>query len=584
MKPRYIIIVAIILLLMAAAGIYVYFSQIDTSLIKTTISDRLENGIGKKVKIAGDLQLKFRVPLTISLQDIQIQNASWGSAPEMFQIQQLDVKVALFPLLFGNLSIHELRLKGAELLLETSESGQWNFDPRKDDSVSEPPVVDKIRIDKSRLDYRNGESGKRYRIDIANLTANIGKRGEQMSFDIRGAYKKLPFSLNGSLQPADVLLNSNKPMTIRLKAASGQNSVDGQIAVEMSKDPPVLKADLSSNYLDLRDFISDKHSVGKKSDDESSDNRIFSSQPLSFNFLSNAEANIQFEAKKLLLPYLAMNDVNIKLNLKDGRMSLNPIEADFEDGKLSGEFVMSANKQIPAMDAKMRIENLNLEPMFDALEITNALSGTVGVDSNLHGHGKSPADIMGSLNGKITTVMQEGQIAAKYLKNAEKLNMDVADNFLKLFAFAGKKKEFAEINCLVCVFKLKDGIADSKVLVFDTERVGVVGDGKINLKTERLNISLKPIEKGGLGTDEVNVGLGEIADLFKLGGTLSHPVITIDKSETAISTVITLGKAIGGTLLFGPAGLAAALVDLDFSDNDPCISALKQAAAEEKNK
>jgi hypothetical protein len=38
----------------------------------------------------------------------------------------------------------------------------------------------------------------------------------------------------------------------------------------------------------------------------------------------------------------------------------------------------------------------------------------------------------------------------------------------------------------------------------------------------------------------------DIEDSFKHGGTLSHPVVTIDKSDTAISTALTLGKAIGG--------------------------------------
>jgi len=124
------------------------------------------------------------------------------------------------------------------------------------------------------------------------------------------------------------------------------------------------------------------------------------------------------------------------------------------------------------------------------------------------------------------------------------------------------------------------------VLVFDTDRVGVLSDGSINLRTEKFNISLAPIEKGGIGLSgigKVNVGLGGIPGSFKLTGTFSHPAMTVDKSKTAISTAVTLGKAIGGTLLFGPVGLLAALVDLDIGEENPCVSALKKAVAEEKS-
>jgi hypothetical protein len=121
------------------------------------------------------------------------------------------------------------------------------------------------------------------------------------------------------------------------------------------------------------------------------------------------------------------------------------------------------------------------------------------------------------------------------------------------------------------------------VLVFDTDRVGVLGDGRINLKTEQLHLSLRPIKKSGIGLGgigKIGADVGALPDNFDVGGTLAHPVISVDKTETAVSTLLTLGKAIGGTLLLGPAGLAAALVDLDIGDENPCITALKEAASE----
>ncbi len=659
MKTRYIVIMGLILVLMIAAGGFIYLAHMDTSRIKTTIADQLEDAIGKKVTIAGDAEIKLKLPLTVSMYDLRIQNASWSSDPQMAQIQQLAVKMSLLSLLFGNISIYDLKLTGADFFIEISKTGEWNFVSLSEKaSVSRPSMIDRIRIENSRINYRHGRNEKRYQINISALTVNSGKHDGLIKFVTRSVYKNLSFSVDGFLHPADALLNSQKPLAVRMKAASGpnslaidghikrdnstpiidvdfklnsdkpseleqviehslgsidsiqasghfqnrgfssfhfsdlsitsgKNSVHGQIAVKTPKERPTLKADLSSEYLDIRNFISQNQAQQNNGDGSSSSqsgDQLFSNQPLKLKFLSNLNADIQLKAKKLLLPHLAMDAVAIKLSLKDGRLSLNPIEAKLAGGELAGELDVSIKNHVPMVVAKMRIKSLDLEPIMEELDVTGALKGNLGVDLNFRSRGASAADIMAGLNGQFTVVMRDGQIAAKYLENADRFEVDLADGFLKLFDSTEKKQDFAEINCFVSTFEVTNGIAASKVLVFDTERAGVLGDGTIDLKTESLNISLKPIKKGGIGVSGVGkltVGL-DIADSFKLGGTLSHPVVAVDKSEIAISTVLSLGKAIGGTLLFGPAGLAAALIGGNFGDDNPCISALKEAAAQKE--
>jgi hypothetical protein len=60
---------------------------------------------------------------------------------------------------------------------------------------------------------------------------------------------------------------------------------------------------------------------------------------------------------------------------------------------------------------------------------------------------------------------------------------------------------------------------------------------------------------------------------FKLGGTLASPSLAIDPTETAI----TLGKAFGAGALFGPAGVAGALVGGSSGDKNPCLTAIEAA-------
>jgi hypothetical protein len=54
----------------------------------------------------------------------------------------------------------------------------------------------------------------------------------------------------------------------------------------------------------------------------------------------------------------------------------------------------------------------------------------------------------------------------------------------------------------------------------------------------------------------ISLAVPLLAKPFKLEGTLTKPSPAVDTTQTAP----TLGKAIGGTLLFGPVGIAAALL------------------------
>ena len=60
---------------------------------------------------------------------------------------------------------------------------------------------------------------------------------------------------------------------------------------------------------------------------------------------------------------------------------------------------------------------------------------------------------------------------------------------------------------------------------------------------------------------------------MKLGGTLAEPSLAVDAARTAIA----LGKTIGGVLLFGPVGVAAALISFSSGDENPCLAAIHAA-------
>ena len=67
--------------------------------------------------------------------------------------------------------------------------------------------------------------------------------------------------------------------------------------------------------------------------------------------------------------------------------------------------------------------------------------------------------------------------------------------------------------------------------------------------------------------------VGELAKPFKLGGTLAHPTLVVDPEQTLVA----IGKAVGGMILLGPAGVLAALASASPGDKNPCLTAIEAA-------
>jgi len=206
--------------------------------------------------------------------------------------------------------------------------------------------------------------------------------------------------------------------------------------------------------------------------------------------------------------------------------------------------------------------------MLKKLEISQGLDGVLDLNINLKGQGKSVAALMAGLNGDVIAILSESQMPVKYLNL---VGADLATSLLKMVNPFEKKIESAQINCAVCDFNIKDGLATSDVLMIDDPDKTLLSTGTVNLKTEALDFGIQTQPKGGLGTKEtgkVSVSLSAVTKPFKLGGTLAKPSLGISPERAA--------KTIGSALL-GPGGLASLFVSVSSGKESPCAAALKVA-------
>jgi uncharacterized protein involved in outer membrane biogenesis len=393
------------------------------------------------------------------------------------------------------------------------------------------------------------------------------------------AVEKQGLALRGHLRNASA---EGRYRLADLQVTAGADKVTGWVEFAPFGDPLQVEAELTSPHADLRPYwaaAASSAAASGEADDAtpsaSESKRVFSNEPFDLPALSGIRLTARTSVETLLLPRLALKNLDATVNIEDGRLDLEPLSAAVGDGTVTARLQVVSSQPLE-IKTRGKIERLDLAEMLQTLDLPPSLQGDLGLQFDLQGRGASPAELAGSLDGRFSLAMQGGRIARRYLKKAEAYDFELTDAFVRLLKPKQKEaSEFVNLDCAVARFHIEDGVARSNVLVFDTARAGVVGDGRIDLGDERLNIALKPITGGGIGIPglvKLKVGT-TVADAFKLGGTLKAPKVSVDKSESAL----TLGKAVGGLLLFGPAGLTAGLLEADFGADNPCVKALQQA-------
>jgi uncharacterized protein involved in outer membrane biogenesis len=420
-----------------------------------------------------------------------------------------------------------------------------------------------------------------------NLTAI---KGMNLSFDIQGKdianLKKItgkpmlyngPFSVSGNA----VALSEKSYKISGLKALIQESDVNGSLEINLAGKKPRITAELCSEKLDLRPLLPKKGSKPGEPEKDSDKlsakkTKVFSDTPLPLEMLKQVDADIELNAKQLLLTRLFLSDTDAHMVLEDGHLTVNPLKIVTGGGTLDGHFDLHVQDKGAQMATALRLDHYKLGSMLKKLGISESLHGNVDMKLDLEGRGNSIAELMSGLNGKTMVVMGEGGIN----QNAVKLlGSDLSSGLLQLLNPLKKEEKYTKINCFAGGFDIKNGLAQSSALVLDTNQVRVFGYGKIDLKTEEIDLSLKPTPQKGVGINglgKLSLSLGELTKTLKLKGTLSKPSLSIDTN----GSIITLGKAIGGVALFGPFGIAAILADGQFGDKNQCVAIIEAAEKE----
>jgi len=242
------------------AGVAI-LSTMDFEELRGVIEAEAEKATGRKLTIAGDIDLEISLTPAITIQDVHFANADWGSRPEMISFQRFELEVALVPLFSGDIQIKRLVVVAPDILLETDAEGRGNWEmpgaakdgAAKDETASGEMVLPSIDIAVVRdavVTYRDGKTGESIRLSFSKMALRRTSAAVPLEVALEGAYNGVPFKADGAVGLIRDLIGA-KPYPVRLNLAVGGATlaIDGEIAEPLTGEGLDLKIQVRGQSL-----------------------------------------------------------------------------------------------------------------------------------------------------------------------------------------------------------------------------------------------------------------------------------------------------------------------------------------------
>jgi len=385
--------------------------------------------------------------------------------------------------------------------------------------------------------------------DAANL-----KKLRQVFGDVVPTIGKIDLNAKMTSQSSELKLSD---LELRL----GKGRIHGWLTLDTSGSVPDIQSELNVADLNIDKLLSTKSKTVKakaKPDKKSEGEKLFSEEALPFDLLSQANIKATLRGENLVRHNRRLKEVEVSIDLVDEMLSVSMLKHSFIRDKFVADFVVDASGMgMPSTTITIKVPKLELSELLITGGGAAAVQGPMAIDVFLHGRGSSMAQIMGSLDGNINLLMEQGSA------NAKALDIFVGGLTAMVGTIFVDESAKTKINCAICDFKLVDGELTSKLAVLDTQYSTVFVDGQVDLGNEKLDIKVSPKAKG--------VTLS-VAYPVRLYGRLSKPSVEIEKTDALLKS-----GELWANIVYPPSALVK-FSDLADGKSNACVSMVAENA------
>lgn len=351
----------------------------------------------------------------------------------------------------------------------------------------------------------------------------------------------------------------------------GDSDIHGSLVYRQGKPRPTLTGELTSNQLRMEDLGpligvnsgkgSEKTQQAKAQRGDASTqpaDRVLPHDKFDTKSWDVMDADVKFSGKRIEhSSKLPLSDLYTHLQLKNGDLLLDPLRFGMAGGSINSTIHLEGDRSPMRGRADLHARKLRLRQLFpDVTAMQNSL-GQLNGDASLSGTGNSVADLLGTSDGELKLLMNDGLISRSLMEIA---GLNVGNYVVgKLFG-----DDEVKINCAATDLNIRQGLATPKLFLLDTENAVINVTGNVNFANERMDLSINPESKG--------IRIITLRSPLYVRGTFKNP----DAGVKAGPLIARGAAAVALGAVVAPAAALIALISPSDTDDNQCNNVLQQ--------
>jgi AsmA protein len=579
---KYSLLVVAGLAIVIGAVLAYIAATFDPNQYKPQIVQAVKERTQRTLKLEGDIGLSFWPSIGVKVGKASLSERA--SDREFAAVEEVRVALKLMPLLSRQAVVDTVQVRGLRASIVKAKDGRTHVDdlagapppkgaPATKDAGADFKVdIAGIEITDAVVSYADAAAGTKYVLSKLNLKTGRLAPGVptsvELSVHVQSGTPKvdLPVALKTrltfdpekrSLALADLVLEAKGvaagltnlvvKLTGNADLDSGKEharaSLAGKIADSSVKAhldiagfaTPAVNFDIEIDQLDVDRYLprsaggGQSPGAGKQPEKE---------QPFDLSGLRDLRAAGTLKIGSFKASDVKASNVRLGVKANAGRVDLDPVTADFYQGKLASAITINAAPATPTFAVRHRFNGISVGPLVKDLADSDILEGRGDVALDVTSRGNTVSMLKKTLDGTAALKLADGAVKgidiAGSIRNA-KAKLGALRGEQTQAADKSQKTDFSE---LTATFKIANGIARNNDLSMKSPLLRVGGEGELNIGEDSLNYLVKA---SIVGTAEGQGGR-EFAELrgvtvpVRVSGPLAGPSYKLDFGAMATDT------------------------------------------------
>jgi AsmA protein len=567
-----IVVVGVVLAVVAAT--------FDPNQYKPQIVQAVKERTQRTLKLDGNIGLAFWPSIGAKVGKASLSERA--SDREFAAVEEVRVSLKLLPLLSKRAVVDTVRIKGLRANIVKSKDGKLNVE----DLAGAPPGTEEkpapkgsgpglqvdiagVEITDAAIAYTDQAAGSKYSLSNFNLKTGriapgvparvelkLRAQSDEPRLDLQAALKtRLKFDPGRSANLDDIELDASGAaagMTKLVVKLTGNAAADiakervqanlgGKLAGSSIKArldvagfaKPAIRFDVEADQVDVDRYLPQQQAAAGKP--AAKQEQPQKEAPFDLSGLRDLNASGTLKIGSLKANNVKASNVSAEVKANGGRVDLNPLRADFYQGKLASAISVNAAPATPTFAVKHNMSGISVGPLLKDLADADLLEGKGDITLDVTSQGNTVSAIKKALDGGASLKMADGALKgidiAGSIRNA-KARLGALSGEHDQAADQTQKTDFSE---LTATFKIAKGVARNNDLSLKSPLLRVGGEGEVNIGEDRLNYLVKASivgtskGQGGRDTEE----LSGVTVPVRVAGPLAKPSYKLDFGKAA---------------------------------------------------